>query len=154
MYMQGSFITGFFPKPVQSSLDSSVGVFGFPPATAGGPNPIEGGGDMITMLNDSANVKTVVKLLSQPQIGDDAAPSSSFISPFKNLDLSLYPNDTTRLSPASCTRRTIPLRRLGRHARPGRRRIVLEGNGRLVGNQESISQALANIDQSWPTSGS
>jgi alpha-glucoside transport system substrate-binding protein len=155
MYMQGSFITGFFPKPVQSSLDSSVGVFGFPPATAGGPNPIEGGGDMITMLNDSANVKTVVKLLSQPQIGDDAAPSSSFISPFKNFDLSLYPNDTTR-AVASIMYKADNFLFDGSDAMPAQ-----VGAGSFwkemvawVGNQESISQALANIDQSWPASGS
>jgi alpha-glucoside transport system substrate-binding protein len=155
MYMQGSFITGFFPKPVQSSLDSSVGVFGFPPATASGPNPIEGGGDMITMLNDSANVKTVVKLLSQPQIGDDAAPSSSFISPFKNFDLSLYPNDTTR-AVASIMYKADNFLFDGSDAMPAQ-----VGAGSFwkemvawVGNQESINQALANIDQSWPTSGS
>ena len=51
---------------------------------------------MMTMLNDTPNVETVVKLLSQPQIGDDAAPTSSFISPFKNFNASLYPNNTTR----------------------------------------------------------
>ena len=30
VHAECSFITGFFPKPVQSSLDSSVGVFGIP----------------------------------------------------------------------------------------------------------------------------
>ncbi len=155
MYMQGSFITGFFPKTVQSSLDSSVGVFGFPPATAGGQNPVEGGGDMVTMLNDSDNVKTVVKLLSQPQIGDDAAPTSSFISPFKNFDASLYPNNTTR-SVADIMYHADNFLFDGSDAMPAQ-----VGAGSFwsqmtawIGNQESISTALANIDQTWPASAS
>ena len=74
MYMQGSFITGFFPKSATSNLDANVGVMGFPPGTAGGENPVEGGGDLMTMLNDSANVKTVVKDLSETSIGNAAAP--------------------------------------------------------------------------------
>jgi alpha-glucoside transport system substrate-binding protein len=155
MYMQGSFITGFFPKNVQSSLDTSVGVFGFPPATPGGVNPVEGGGDMLTMLNDSANVKTVVKLLSQPQIGDDAAPTSSFISPFKNFDMSLYPNDTTR-NVANIMYKADEFLFDASDAMPAQ-----VGAGSFwtqmtawIGNQTSINAALSNIDQTWPASGS
>jgi alpha-glucoside transport system substrate-binding protein len=154
MYMQGSFITGFFPTNVQSSLDSNVGVFYFPPTTAAGPRPVEGGGDMLTMLNDTPNVRAVVKLLSEPQIGDDAAPTSSFISPFKNFDLSLYPNDTTR-AVASIMYKGDEFLFDASDAMPAQ-----VGAGTFwtqmvawVGNQESINTALANIDQSWPTSG-
>jgi alpha-glucoside transport system substrate-binding protein len=153
MYMQGSFITGFFPSTVQSSLDSSVGVFYFPPTTAGGAKPIEGGGDMITMLNDSPNVRTVVKLLSQPQIGDDAAPTSSFISPFKNFNLSLYPNDTTR-TVAGIMYGADHFLFDGSDAMPAQ-----VGAGSFwtqmvawIGNQESISAALTAIDATWPAS--
>jgi alpha-glucoside transport system substrate-binding protein len=153
MYMQGSFITGFFPKNVQSSLDSSVGVFGFPPATAGGQNPVEGGGDMITMLDTNPATEAVVKLLSQPQIGDDAAPSSSFISPYKNFNASLYPNTTTR-TVANIMVKADHFLFDGSDAMPAQ-----VGAGTFwsqmvawIGNQESLNSALAAIDQSWPTS--
>jgi alpha-glucoside transport system substrate-binding protein len=153
MYMQGSFITGFFPKAIQSSLDSSVGVFGFPPATAGGDNPIEGGGDMITMLNDTPNVETVVKLLSQPQIGNDAAPTSSFISPFKNFNTKLYPNDTTR-TVANIMYNGSHFLFDGSDAMPAQ-----VGAGSFwsqmvawIGGQESITAALTDIDSTWPAS--
>ena len=153
MYMQGSFITGFFPAAIQKSLDSSVGVFGFPPATAGGDNPVEGGGDMLTMLNDTPNVETVVKLLSQPQIGDDAAPTSSFISPFKNFDTSLYPNDTTR-TVANIMYKGSHFLFDGSDAMPAQ-----VGAGSFwsqmvawIGGQESINAALADIDSTWPAS--
>ena len=110
---------------------------------------------MLTMLNDSSNVKTVIKLLSQPQIGDDAAPSSSFISPFKNFDPSCTRTPRPEMSPASCTMPTAS------SSTAPTRRLPQVGAGTFwsqmtawVGNQENISTALANIDQSWPTSGS
>ena len=155
MYFQGSFITGFFPAAVQKNLDSSVGVFEFPPLTAGGQDPIEGGGDMITMLNTNANTEAVVKLLSQPQIGDDAAPTSSFISPFKNFDASLYPNNTTRTVAGLMTHADHFLFD-GSDAMPAQ-----VGAGSFwtqmvawIGNQESLNTALADIDQTWPASSS
>ncbi len=48
------------------------------------------------MLNDSDNVKKVVGYLSETDIGNDAAPSSSFFSPHKDFDVSLYPNQVTK----------------------------------------------------------
>src|SRR5262249_47767464 len=123
--------------------------------TAGGQNPIEGGGDMLTMLNDSDNVKTVVKLLSQPQIGDDAAPTSSFISPFKNFNVSLYPNETTR-TVANIMYKADHFLFDGSDAMPAQ-----VGAGSFwtqmtdwIGGQESINAALADIDSTWPTTGS
>ena len=118
LYNQGSFITGFFPKDITSDLAANVGVFGFPPATAGGENPVEGGGDMLTMLNDSDNVKTVVKDLSETDIGNDAAPTSSFISPHTDFNLQLYPTETTKTIAEHRLRRDrLPLRRLRPDAR-------------------------------------
>ena len=73
MLKQGNFITGFFPKAVQANLDSNVGVFGFPPATAGGDNPTVGGGDLATLLNNSKNAQKVMKLMSQTNLGNEAA---------------------------------------------------------------------------------
>ncbi len=153
MYNQGSFITGFFPKDVTKNLDQNVGVFGFPPATAGGENPVEGGGDMATMLNDSDNVKTVMKALSQTDIGKDAAPSSSFISPHKDFDKSLYPNDVTR-SIADVAYNATSFLFDGSDAMPGE-----VGAGSFwkemtawISGQEDLEAALKNIDDSWPSS--
>jgi len=153
LYNQGSFITGFFPKSVTSDLDANVGVFGFPPATAGGENPVEGGGDMLTMLNDSDNVKTVVKDLSETDIGNDAAPSSSFISPHKDFNVKLYPNKLTQ---------QIAQVAYGASA------FLFDGSDQMpaevgtgsfwkemtawISGSENIDSALKNIDSSWPSS--
>jgi alpha-glucoside transport system substrate-binding protein len=153
MYNQGSFITGFFPKPVVSDLDSNVGVFGFPPATSGGDNPVEGGGDMATMLNDTSQVQTVMKALSETDIGNDAAPNSSFISPHTDFDASLYPNDVTR-SIADVANNATTFLFDGSDQMPG-----AVGAGTFwkdmtawISGQEDLDTALKNIDSSWPSS--
>jgi alpha-glucoside transport system substrate-binding protein len=153
MYMQGSFITGFFPKNTTSNLDANVGVFGFPPATSGGENPVEGGGDLMTMLNDSDNVKTVVKDLSETAIGNDAAPTSSFISPHKDFDVSLYPNQVTKdIAKYLYSASTFLFD--GSDSMPAE-----VGTGSFwkemtawISGQEDIDTALKNIDSSWPSS--
>ncbi|MFD1946112.1 ABC transporter substrate-binding protein, partial [Nocardioides aestuarii] len=97
LYKQGSFITGFFQESGGvKDLDAEVGVFGFPPAEAGGDNPVLGGGDLAVMLSDDDNTAAVMNLLADPTIGEEAAPNSSFISPHTTFDASLYPNDLTR----------------------------------------------------------
>lgn len=153
MYNQGSFITGFFPKTVTKDLDKNVGVFGFPPATAGGDNPVEGGGDMMTVLNDSTNVQTVAKILAQTNIGDDAAPTSSFISPHKDFDMSKYPNDVTR-SIAQIMYGTTAFLFDASDAMPAQVGAGAEWKDLTawISGQEDINTALKNIDAAWPSS--
>jgi alpha-glucoside transport system substrate-binding protein len=153
MYNQGSFITGFFPKEVTADLDANVGVFGFPPGTAGGDNPVEGGGDLLTLLNDSDNAKTVVKYLSEADIGNDAAPNSSFFSPHKDFDVSLYPNDLTRAEAQYAYSATQFLFD-GSDAMPAE-----VGTGSFwkemtawISGQEDANTALKNVEDSWPSS--
>lgn len=151
MYKQGSFITGFFPKAINADLDANVGVFGFPPAEAGGENPVLGGGDMATMLDDSKSTKDVMKLLSATDIGNEAAKTSSFISPHKDFDLANYPNDLTRQYAKVAYDSTAFLFD-GSDQMPGE-----VGAGTFwkdmtawISGDESLDEALKNIDSSWP----
>ena len=98
MYKQGTFITGFFPKQIVANIDEEVGVFGLPPVEEGGENPVLGGGDSAMMLDDSKSTETVMKLLAETDLGNEAAGSSSFISPHKDFDVANYPDDVTRQS--------------------------------------------------------
>ena len=93
---QGSFITGFFPDAIKADLDTNVGVFGFPPAKAGGDNPVLGGGDLAVMLDNSASTQKAMQYLAQADIGKYAAPASSFLSPHKTFDVSLYTGDLVK----------------------------------------------------------
>ncbi|MGZ4454660.1 MAG: ABC transporter substrate-binding protein [Nocardioides sp.] len=153
MLVQGSFITGFFPDTVTSDLDANVGVFGFPPATAGGENPVEGGGDLLTMLNDSSQVKKVVGYLSETDIGNDAAPSSSFFSPHKDFDTSLYPNQVTK-DEADYAYNSSSFLFDGSDSMPAE-----VGTGSFwkemtawISGQEDLDTALKNVQDSWPSS--
>jgi alpha-glucoside transport system substrate-binding protein len=153
MYNQGSFITGFFPEETLADLDANVGVMGFPPAEEGGDNPIIGGGDMATLLNDSANAKKVMVALSETDIGNDAAPSSSFISPHSDFDDSLYANDLVR-SYAKVAKESTGFLFDGSDQMPGE-----VGAGTFwkdmtawISGQEDLDTALKNIDASWPSS--
>jgi alpha-glucoside transport system substrate-binding protein len=153
MYKQGSFITGFFPKSVGADLDGNVGVFGFPPLQAGGDNPVLGGGDMATMLDDSASTKSVMKLLAATDIGNEAAAGSSFISPHKDFDATKYPNDLTR-QVAKVAYDSTEFLFDGSDQMPGE-----VGAGTFwkdmtawISGQEDLDTALKNIDGSWPSS--
>ncbi len=153
MYNQGSFITGFFPEEILADLDANVGVFGFPPAEAGGDNPVIGGGDMATLLNDSDNAKKVMGYLAETDIGNDAASSSSYISPHSDFDDSLYANDLVRSYAKVLTESTGFLFD-GSDQMPGE-----VGAGTFwkdmtawISGQEDLDTALTNIDESWPSS--
>lgn len=151
MYKQGSFITGFFPESVTGDLDANVGVFGFPPVTEG-ENPVLGGGDLAVLMSDSDNAKEVMKFLSETDIGNEAAPNSSFISPHKDFDLQLYPNATTKAVAA---------------VGYGASTFLFDGSDQMPGevgagsfwkemtawisDQQDLDTTLQKIDDSWPS---
>ena len=153
MYNQGSFITGFFPEDTLADLDANVGVFGFPPAEAGGENPVIGGGDMAMLLSENENAKTVLAALSEPDIGNDAAAGSSFISPHNTFDVELYPNELTK-SIAQVAYDASAFLFDGSDQMPGE-----VGAGTFwkdmtawISGQQDLDTTLSNIDASWPSS--
>lgn len=153
MYKQGSFITGFFPEEATSDIDANVGVFGFPPAEAGGENPFLGAGDLAMMLDDSEATKAVMALMADPELGVEAAPNSSFVSPHKTFDLSLYPNDLTRTVAEEAYASTAFLFD-GSDQMPGE-----VGAGSFwkemtawIAGQQDLDETLTGIDESWPSS--
>ena len=152
MYKQGSFITGFFPQPVQDNLAQDVGVFGFPPATAGGDNPVLGGGDMAVMLNDSDAAKIAMNILADKELGIQAAGTSSFISPHKDFDTSLYDPVTKQVAEVAYNASAFLFD--GSDQMPG---VVGAGTfwtdmTKWIQGDESLDTALSNIDASWPSS--
>jgi alpha-glucoside transport system substrate-binding protein len=151
MYKQGSFITGFFPEEITADLDANVGVFGFPPAEEGGENPVLGGGDLAMLLSEKSAAADVMKMMSETDIGNDAAGSSSFISPHKDFDASLYPDELTR-SVADVGYSATAFLFDGSDQMPGE-----VGAGSFwkdmtawISGQQDLDTTLKNIDDSWP----
>lgn len=152
---QGSFFVGpdFLPEDVFANVDEELGVAGFPPAEAGGENPVLGGGDLAVLFSDSENAKTAMNLLAEADLGNEAAPVSSFISPHTDFDASLYPTQTTR-DIADVAYNATAFRFDGSDAMPAQ---VGAGSfwkemSAWVNGDTSLDDALTNIDQSWPSS--
>jgi alpha-glucoside transport system substrate-binding protein len=152
MLKQGSFIPNFITEGAGVTLDD-IGLFGFPPATAGGDNPVLGGGDLAVLMNDSSAAKQTMELLADPQLGVEAAPISSFISPHTTFDLSLYP-DALTAEMAKVAYDSSAFLFDGSDQMPGQ---VGAGSfwkemTQWIADQQDLDTTLTNIDASWPTS--
>jgi alpha-glucoside transport system substrate-binding protein len=156
MYKQGNFVAakGFFPDAVVDDIDNQVGVFGFPPATAGGDNPVEGGGDLVGLFNkDSAAAQTIIKYMATKDFGASDAKTGQYISPHKDFDVSNYPTQTIR-DIAQIAYASTAFGFDGSDAMPG-----AVGSGTFwkdmtawISGQKDLDQALKDIDASWPAS--
>jgi alpha-glucoside transport system substrate-binding protein len=154
MYKQGSFMTGFFQESAGvQNLDEEVGVFGFPPVEEGGENPVLGGGDMAVMMTDNDATASVMEWLAEPEIGNEAAPNSSFISPHTTFDAELYPTELTRQM-ASVAYDSTAFLFDASDQMPGE-----VGAGTFwseitawIAEERDLDTALKNIDESWPSS--
>jgi alpha-glucoside transport system substrate-binding protein len=150
LFKQGSFIPNFIVEGAGVSIDD-IGAFGFPPAEAGGENPVLGGGDLAVLMNDSAAAKKVMELLADPKLGVEAAPKSSFISPHTDFDTSLYPDElTAQMAEVAYNASTFLFD--GSDQMPGE-----VGAGSFwremtawVSGQQDLDTTLTDIDQSWP----
>lgn len=155
MYKQGSFITGkgFFPDNVVANLDDNVGVFYFPPATAGGEKPMLGGGDMAVLLHNTAGAQEAMKLLSDKSLGDQAAGKTSFFSPHKDFDVAKYGGSVAQEMAKIAYGSSIFLFD-GSDQMPGAVGAGSFWKSMTAWNsgQESLDKALKNIDDSWPSS--
>jgi alpha-glucoside transport system substrate-binding protein len=153
MLKQGTFITGFFPEKIQKNLDEEVGVFAFPATEDGAAPPVVGGGDLATMLVDDEDTQEVMKLLSESDIGEEAAATGAYVSPHKDFDASLYPNEVIKTAAEAATSAEAFLFD-GSDQMPGE-----VGAGTFwsettawVGGDTDLDTMLTNIDESWPAS--
>ena len=153
MLKQGTFITGFFPKDVQKNLDEEVGVFAFPATEEGAAPPVVGGGDLATMLVDDEDTKKVMELLSESDIGEEAAKTGAYVSPHKDFDANLYPNNVIKTAAEAATSAEAFLFD-GSDQMPGE-----VGAGTFwsettswVGGNTDLDTMLTNIDESYPAS--
>lgn len=95
---QGNFISGFFPKDVQSDLDNKVGIYVFPPYDGGFKGqPILGGGDLAALFNgNDPDAQAVAQFLTSDKFGGPWAKVGGWLSPHTTFDADNYPNETTK----------------------------------------------------------
>jgi alpha-glucoside transport system substrate-binding protein len=155
MYKQGNFVAapGGFPDAVLANIDSKVGVFGFPPATAGGDDPVLGGGDMAALFSpNNQYAKKILQYMSTKDFGASDAKLGNYISPHKDFNQSNYPNGVVR-DAANVAYKSTAFAFDGSDQMPG-----VVGSGSFwkdmtawISGQQSEDQALKGIDASWPT---
>jgi alpha-glucoside transport system substrate-binding protein len=154
LFKQGNFVAakGFFPDKVVANIDQNIGVFGFPPATAGGQTPILGGGDLASLFSgDNEAAKTMIKFMSTKDFGAESAKAGQLISPHKDFDPSNYPSQLVA-NIAKIAYGATAFAFDGSDQMPG-----VVGSGSFwkdttawISGQETQDQALKNIDASWP----
>jgi alpha-glucoside transport system substrate-binding protein len=98
LHHQADFAITFYPKKVQADLDNQVGLFVLPQVKGGyAGQPIIGGGDMAGLMNgDDPDAIKVMKFLASKDFGKEWAAKGGWISPHRDFDASVYPNETTK----------------------------------------------------------
>lgn len=96
---QGSFITDFFPDAIKAEVAAGdythANVFPLP-APEGAQAGVLGGGDLAAAFHNDADVAKVLDFILSDKVGTVMASASSFVSPHKTFDTSLYPNSLTQ----------------------------------------------------------
>ncbi|MGN9842133.1 ABC transporter substrate-binding protein [Nonomuraea sp. H19] len=155
MYKMGNFVAakGGFPDDVLADIDNRVGVFGFPPATAGGDNPVEGGGDLAGLFSkDNEAAKKILQYMSTKDFGAAGAKGGVWMSPHKDFDVSNYPTKTVR-DIAQIAYTSTALAFDGSDAMPGAvgSGTFWKGMTSWISGQQNLGQSLKAIDDSWPS---
>jgi ABC-type glycerol-3-phosphate transport system substrate-binding protein len=95
MTFEGDFVAGLLEgTPVRLGVDADVFPF---PAPAGSSTPaLVGGGDLAVLMRPSAAGEALIRFLASTEAAAIWAVHGGFLSPNRDVDLVLYPDDTTR----------------------------------------------------------
>ncbi|MFJ8943085.1 ABC transporter substrate-binding protein [Streptomyces sp. NPDC102395] len=81
---------------VQAGVKVGTGAKVFPFPKAGDTAPVVSGGDAAVILKDSEGAQALATFLASPDAAAIQAKLGGYLSPNKNLDPSVYPNDVQR----------------------------------------------------------
>jgi alpha-glucoside transport system substrate-binding protein len=95
MVIEADFVQTFIQTETKAKIPDDANVFTFPSINDSGP-VVVGAGDSIVMFKDSPAAQALLKYLATPEAAEKWASRGGFSSPNKNLDDSVYPDDTVR----------------------------------------------------------
>ena len=148
LHRQASFIPGFFPDDVQVGED--VDYFYLPPIEDEQGSPVLGAGDLLSPMNDSPEVRAVMRWLATGDSTKAWLEAGGFVSPHNDTPLDWYPTETDR-GYAEILRNADTFRFDGSDMMPGQ-----VGTGAFWTamvdwvNGQSLDEVLPAIDESWP----
>ncbi|HET9443653.1 MAG TPA: ABC transporter substrate-binding protein [Acidimicrobiales bacterium] len=105
MTVEGDFVAGVVTSRTRARIGVDADVFAFPPATARGRDgtsydaaatAVMGGGDAAVLLRPSGAGQAFLRFLATPEAAAVWARRGGFLSPNRNLDLAVYPDDLSR----------------------------------------------------------
>jgi alpha-glucoside transport system substrate-binding protein len=99
MVFEGDFVAGVLRSATGAEIGLDADAFPFPripPADATGASPVVGGGDAAVLLRPSAAGIALMRFLAEPEAAAIWAARGGFVSPNRNLDLAVYPDETSR----------------------------------------------------------
>jgi len=94
MVYEGDFVSGVIGENTDAKVGTDAQFFPFP--KVGDTAPVVSGGDAAVILKDSEGAQELVKYLASPEAAKLWAENGGMISPNKNLDLAVYPDDIQR----------------------------------------------------------
>jgi len=94
--IEGDFVPGVVATKTQLRAGTGYNVFPFPAINDSGENVVVGGGDSITVFNDTSAVRAFVRFLATPEAADVWAARGGFSSPNRGVSESTYPDEITR----------------------------------------------------------
>jgi alpha-glucoside transport system substrate-binding protein len=153
LHRQGNFITqkGFITEKVRTNLDEEVGVFQLP-GTDAASKPLLIGGDLAGAFSNDADTKKAMEYIASPTFAFSNIAASSYLSPYKEFDLSKY-EDTTTEEIAKLAYGSTVARFDGSDTMPGAvgAGTFWRGMTAWVSGQKSLDEALKDIEDSWPS---
>ncbi len=152
LFKQATFVAnkGGFPDAVIAKLDTETAPYAFPPKTVG-DNPVLTAGDLVAAFNNDANVLKLRNFIASKENGTEQAKAGAF-SPHKTADVSLLPNKTLQKIATDVLYKATAARFDGSDLMPAK-----VGAGtfwtepvKWINGQQDLTQALDNIDASFP----
>jgi ABC-type sugar transport system substrate-binding protein len=109
MYFEGGFVGGIALKDVNTSLKvgTDIDFFPFPTIDPQFDSPLIGGGDLLVAFADNPQVRAYAKYMIGKQAGEIWAKTGAIVSPNKQVDPAVYPNDLTRKEAAQVAAATV-----------------------------------------------
>ncbi|HEX2048513.1 MAG TPA: ABC transporter substrate-binding protein [Acidimicrobiales bacterium] len=95
MVFEGDFVAGVVRGRTRAQLGVNADVFPFP-RVGDSPPSVVGGGDAAVLLRESDAGEAFLRYLAGPEAAAVWAARGGFVSPNRNLDISVYPDEITR----------------------------------------------------------
>jgi alpha-glucoside transport system substrate-binding protein len=95
MVYEGDFVAVNIASDTKAKIGTDAKLFPFP-KVGSGQAPVVSGGDAAVALKDSAGAQALLTFLASPDAAKIWAGLGGYLSPNKNLDVSVYPTETAR----------------------------------------------------------